>query len=373
MRSLLCAVFVSVLALAPGLVAQESPQEIMDAAIKEHSAGNYDKAIELHKKMLAFGDEGVRLGNYNLGCAYSLKKETDKAFEYLNKAVDAGFLDVNQFESDDDLANIKGDPRFVTLIARVKNGGKPVDDKKEMKSPPIVGKWKIVSGTRSGAAVPKERLTAVTVSDKTFTIPAGPSQFVMSYKLDATKSPMEVDMEIESGPAPAGSAKGIVKLDGNKMMLCYKPTGERPTKFESVEGDGCYYFEMEKEVAKFAADTLVGNWMIVEGTRAGKAVEGESLAAAVVVTKDGFKLGEGEMAFEMSYELDLKKSPVTIDMKITGGPAPVGSPAAGIVKLDDDGHVVLCYNGTGGTRPEKFDSTEANDCFLFKLKRKADK
>lgn len=371
MRALLCAVFV--LALVPALMAQDSPQEIAEKAMEEHQAGNYDESIELHKKIAALGGQGAQIGNYNIGCAFSLKKETDKAFEYLDKAVDAGFLDAGHVEGDSDLANIKEDPRFAKLIARMKNGGKPVMEKEEKKGgPSIAGKWKITSGSRSGAAVGKERLTTISITDKDITMSAGPGDpFVMSYKIDATKKPFEVDMKIESGPIPSGAAKGIVMLDGNKMKLCYNPMGgERPTKFETAEGDNCFFFEMEKEAAKLTAETLVGTWSIVEGKRAGKASAAESTAVDVVFTKDSIALGEGEMGFKMSYELDVDKSPAEIDMKVTGGPAPVGSPAAGIVKLDDDGHVLLCYDGMGGPRPAKFESTEENGCFLFKLKKK---
>ena len=370
MRALLCAVFV--FALIPALVAQESPQEIAQKGMEEHQAGNYDKSIELHKKLVALGGQGAQIGNYNIACAYSLKKEADKAFEYLDKAVEAGFLDANHIQDDTDMANIKEDPRFAKLVARMKNGGKPVEEKMEKKkAPSIAGKWKMVSGTRSGAAVGKERLTMATITDKDITMPAGPDmKFVMSYKLDTTKSPFEIDMEIESGPVPEGSAKGIVKMDGNKMMICYNPSdGERPTKFETAEGDGCFYIVMEKEVPKFSAESLVGKWSIVEGKRAGKASGAEALSAGVSFSKDGIKLGAGEMAFEMSYEINADESPVQIDMKVTAGPAPEGSPGTGIIKMDDDGHVILCYDGMGGSRPTKFESTEENGCFLFKLKK----
>jgi uncharacterized protein (TIGR03067 family) len=251
------------------------------------------------------------------------------------------------------------------------NGGKPVEEKKAGKSPSIVGKWMIKSGTRSGAEVPKERLTSISITEKEVTIPAGPNKFVMSYTLDTTKSPIEIDMKIESGPVPDGMAKGIVKLDGDKMMLCYNGMGgDRPADFKTAEGDNCFYFSMEKAKPELTAESIVGAWTIVEGIRAGAKSPAERIGGDIVFTKDGISMGDGEQAFKMSYTLDAEKSPAEIDMKITGGPAPAGTPAVGIMKIDSDGHLLLCYDGMGGARPDKFESTEENGSFLFKLKKK---
>ena len=370
-RALMSLLAVCVLSPFSSAMAQESDQEIMVKGVELHTAKKYDEALKWHKKLSESSGPLAMVGHYNMGCAYSIKNDADKAFECLNKSVDAGLLDVNQFQNDDDLANIKEDPRFEKLIARVKNGGKPVEEKK-MKAPSIAGSWMIKSGTRSGAEVPQERLTTISITDKEVTIPAGPSTFVMSYKLDTSQSPFQIDMKIESGPVPEGMAKGIVKMEGEKMMLCYNGMGgDRPADFKTVEGDNCFYFEMVKEAPKkMTATSLVGAWTIVEGTRGGEQVAADRMSGDIVFTKDGISMGEGEQAFKMSYVLNLEKSPVEVDMKITDGPAPAGSPATGIVKMDADGHLLLCYEGMGGARPDAFKSTEDNNWFLFKMKKK---
>ncbi len=243
-------------------------------------------------------------------------------------------------------------------------------EKKE-KAPSISGKWNITSGTRSGAAISEERLTAIEINEKEIVIPAGPDKFVMSYKLDTSKTPFTIDMKIEKGPVPDGAANGIVKLDGNKMKLCYNGMGgERPTKFETTEGDNCFYFELEMEAPKLTQESLIGTWTISGGKRGGAKSAEENIATDIVISKKEIKIGEGEEGFTMSYELNLEKSPAEIDMKITAGPAPVGSPATGIIKLDDKGKLHLCYDGMGGTRPEKFESTAENGCFLFEMEKK---
>jgi hypothetical protein len=58
---------------------------------------------------------------YNLACAYSLLDRRDEAFSWLFKALDAGFDGSGTLRSDDDLDNLRGDPRYRQALARVKS------------------------------------------------------------------------------------------------------------------------------------------------------------------------------------------------------------------------------------------------------------
>lgn len=114
----------------------------------------------------------------------------------------------------------------------------------------LKGKWKYESGKRVGTDIPAERLESiVTISEDKLTVPAGPDEeFIMSYKVDSAQSPVAIDLKIESGPAPEGTALGIIKLDGDKLVLCYDPSGtKRPTEFESTEENGCFLFVLAKQ------------------------------------------------------------------------------------------------------------------------------
>ncbi len=57
--------------------------------------------------------------NYNIGCVWALKKDKDKAFAALNKAVDLGFIDLQQYQNDNDLASLRSDKRFKDLVKRI--------------------------------------------------------------------------------------------------------------------------------------------------------------------------------------------------------------------------------------------------------------
>jgi tetratricopeptide (TPR) repeat protein len=55
---------------------------------------------------------------YNLACVESRRGDREKAFDYLDRAIDAGFDAARQLRSDDDLDNLRGDPRYPLAIRK---------------------------------------------------------------------------------------------------------------------------------------------------------------------------------------------------------------------------------------------------------------
>jgi beta-lactamase regulating signal transducer with metallopeptidase domain/tetratricopeptide (TPR) repeat protein len=66
---------------------------------------------------------------YNLACAYSHLDQKDVAFDWLFKAIDAGFDEASTIRRDEDLDNLRGDPRYRKAIevARAHERGGEVD------------------------------------------------------------------------------------------------------------------------------------------------------------------------------------------------------------------------------------------------------
>ena len=67
---------------------------------------------------------------YNLACAHAQLKEKDRAFEWLDRAIAAGYADAGHMEDDDDLWNLRRDPRFKKAVekaraAEERNGEEP--------------------------------------------------------------------------------------------------------------------------------------------------------------------------------------------------------------------------------------------------------
>ena len=53
---------------------------------------------------------------YNLACAYAHLGQKDAAFDWLFKAIDAGYDEASQMRRDEDLDNLRGDPRYRQAI-----------------------------------------------------------------------------------------------------------------------------------------------------------------------------------------------------------------------------------------------------------------
>jgi uncharacterized protein (TIGR03067 family) len=65
--------------------------------------------------------------------------------------------------------------------------------------------------------------------------------FDSSYKVDASKSPKQIEMIGTEGDLKGKAALGIYKLDGDTLTMCYcLPGKERPTAFESSSGSGAF-------------------------------------------------------------------------------------------------------------------------------------
>jgi tetratricopeptide (TPR) repeat protein len=84
------------------------------------SAKEYDPAIEAYQKALelgAFGNKFRAGAQYDLACAYALKGDKEKAFEWLHKSMASGFRDLQHLRTDGDLVSLHGDRRWEELAA----------------------------------------------------------------------------------------------------------------------------------------------------------------------------------------------------------------------------------------------------------------
>ena len=108
-----------------------------------HAAGKYNEAIDAYQKIAANNNPTVL---YNLACAYARLNNKDKAFEWLNKAVNAGFLQTAQLNSDPDLASLREDGRFKDVQVLMAKSATPCLVTPEHKQFDFwIGEWNVMT------------------------------------------------------------------------------------------------------------------------------------------------------------------------------------------------------------------------------------
>lgn len=129
-------------------------------------------------------------------------------------------------------------------------------DKKAAKVDPakLPGTYEMVSGVRDGEKVPADHFKGVSliVTKDEMELKTADGSFKFAYKVDASKSPAALDLEITDGPVGKGmKGKGILAVDGDTLMLAYNPGGgDAPKDFEGKKGTGAHSFTMKKAAKK---------------------------------------------------------------------------------------------------------------------------
>lgn len=81
-----------------------------------HRKGEYETAIEVHARLVGI-EKARSSGCYNMACAYAMLGDVDAAFEWLQKARDAGFGDLDLLRTDPELDSLRTDERFAPFLS----------------------------------------------------------------------------------------------------------------------------------------------------------------------------------------------------------------------------------------------------------------
>lgn len=111
------------------------PQKLASEMEAAYRAGQYDKALTLGEKLHKI-DEDNPTHMYNLACLNCLLGKKDKAYEWLDKAVDAGWKEAEKLSDDPDFKTIRGEDRFRAIVSKVRGANTPKDAKKADKKKP---------------------------------------------------------------------------------------------------------------------------------------------------------------------------------------------------------------------------------------------
>jgi tetratricopeptide (TPR) repeat protein len=85
--------------------------------------GRYQQAIEAYQHAVLIGSNPVIM--YNLAVVYSRMKDQERAFEWLRKAVGAGYAQEKQLATDTSLELLRADPRFKEVMAQAQRNARP--------------------------------------------------------------------------------------------------------------------------------------------------------------------------------------------------------------------------------------------------------
>lgn len=81
-----------------------------------HGLKKLDAALAAHLKASEF--PAVKpIATYNVACVHALRNDKDKAFAWLDKAVAAGFANIEHVNDDADMDSLRDDPRFKATLA----------------------------------------------------------------------------------------------------------------------------------------------------------------------------------------------------------------------------------------------------------------
>ena len=128
---------------------------------------------------------------------------------------------------------------LLTAVAAV--GASPKEDagKKDLEG--MQGDWAAESMERDGMKLDPDDAQAFfrTVKGNSYTVHRYSKKISAgTFRLDATTTPKAIDF-ILSGPAKAKPIRGIYRLEGDKLTLCYPAPGQpRPREFSAKEGTG---------------------------------------------------------------------------------------------------------------------------------------
>jgi len=102
----------------------------------------------------------------------------------------------------------------------------------------IQGRWLVDRLEENGVPVPAEELKkfSITIKDTRLVVTIDGHDETMDFKIDASKSPKNIDVTSNFGEDKGKTAHGIYELDATTLSICACFKGERPKKIASDAG-----------------------------------------------------------------------------------------------------------------------------------------
>ena len=250
-------------------------------------------------------------------------------------------------------------------LSGLEMGGKEAPDNDEIKKMKS-GKW-VVTADKITIAVP------------------GQDEHNVSYKLDPTKKPKEIDLTPLDGPENEKDkvVPGVYSLEGDVLKLCFPvPSAQqtRPGEVGTKAGGDARLITLKRQAPvkdkpkeDEARDdkVLQGAWVLVgrqfeADTKTKDELAKDQMKMVVKGDKGTFTSRGDFVGVEDTIKLDPTASPKAIDRTITSGEEK-GKTYLGIYKLEGDA-LTFCW-GSPTTRPTEFAAKIGSDWVLTVYER----
>jgi uncharacterized protein (TIGR03067 family)/prepilin-type processing-associated H-X9-DG protein len=386
-------------------------------AMPAEFVGKFKMGFDGDKLIVDAGEKGTKNGSFKINdgakpheldmtldgetvnCIYEIDKDTLKL---CMNAKGPGGPRPTEFKSD------AGSPNTVMLFKREKTEKKsrvepapsliafrPRQEKTAAKSDKdlIQGVWSVEAAVDDGLDIPDEIRDIVRfhVAGDKIEIKIGDLAMKGTYKVDETKKPKTVEINLDSGETMIG----IYEMTPDKVKFCIAPKEDGtkpPTEFKSAAGSGhkLVMLKRAKEEKKLAPNQprrghevevgfdadqgadkdqalFQGTWQITAFTEGGeKKNDDQNAQIKVIVKGNSISLqfeGKGETKHG-TYKLDSSKKPKQIDIiPENGGDMKI----EGIYEVTAD-TFKLCAT-MGGPRPTEYKSEAGSNTVLAEMKR----
>jgi uncharacterized protein (TIGR03067 family) len=128
--------------------------------------------------------------------------------------------------------------------------GEPSADDVKKGLVPFQGTWRVVSMEIDGKPLAEEqrRKTKVAIHGEDFRFHIGEDTHAGLYKIDPTKDPKQLNIEITEGDEKGKVYLVIYKFEDGRMIQCMRLDNKsRPSTFSGSAGSGCMLEVWEKQ------------------------------------------------------------------------------------------------------------------------------
>jgi tetratricopeptide (TPR) repeat protein len=138
----------------------EIPRLWFRLATSQQELGQLDQALQTLEQGLKVGVPPV-FAEFSIATIYAQKGDKEKAFEHLQKALDAGYNELEQFDSDAHLASLRGDPRLAKMRQAVEHNLKPCASTPENRQFDFwLGEWNVET-TQGGVPAGQSKIELI--------------------------------------------------------------------------------------------------------------------------------------------------------------------------------------------------------------------